>query len=34
MEPDSVDLIFGSPPYEAARKYGELDFRLQGEEWV
>ena len=31
---DSVDLVFCSPPYEAARKYGELDFKLQGQDWV
>lgn len=29
----SVDLIFGSPPYEDARTYG-LDFRLAGQDWV
>jgi hypothetical protein len=30
----SVDLICGSPPYEAQRKYDEIDFKLQGQEWV
>lgn len=30
----SVDLVVGSPPYEDVRKYGELDFKLVGEEWV
>lgn len=30
---DSVDLIFGSPPYEAARSYG-IGFDLKGQEWV
>jgi hypothetical protein len=34
MEPGSVDLVFGSPPYEKARKYGSLDFNLSGQEWV
>lgn len=29
----SVDLIFGSPPYEDARTYG-IDFRLKGQSWV
>jgi hypothetical protein len=29
----SVDLVFGSPPYEAARSYGGLTPRV-GEEWV
>ncbi|MCA9069738.1 MAG: hypothetical protein KDA84_12485, partial [Planctomycetaceae bacterium] len=33
-QPDkSVDLVFGSPPYEAARKYN-IDFKLKGEDWV
>jgi hypothetical protein len=30
---DSVDLIFGSPPYEDARTYG-IDFALKGQDWV
>ena len=30
---DSVDLVFCSPPYEAARTYG-IDFNLKGQEWV
>lgn len=29
----SVDLVFGSPPYEDARTYG-IDFRLKGQDWV
>jgi site-specific DNA-methyltransferase (cytosine-N4-specific) len=29
----SVDLVFGSPPYEAARTYG-IGFNLQGQAWV
>lgn len=33
-QPDnSVDLVFGSPPYEAARTYG-IDFTLKGQAWV
>lgn len=33
-QPDnSVDLVFGSPPYEAARTYG-IDFNLRGQAWV
>jgi hypothetical protein len=30
----SVDLICGSPPYENQRKYGELNFDLEGQDWV
>lgn len=30
---DSVDLVIGSPPYEAQRTYG-IDFNLQGQDWV
>lgn len=30
---DSADLLFASPPYEAARSYG-IDFNLRGQEWV
>lgn len=30
---DSVDLVFCSPPYEAARTYG-IDFNLTGQAWV
>lgn len=33
QQDDSVDLIFGSPPYEDARTYG-IDFRLRGQDWV
>jgi hypothetical protein len=28
-----VDLVFCSPPYEAARTYG-IDFKLRGQDWV
>lgn len=31
---NSVDLVFTSPPYEAARMYGELQFKLKGQAWV
>lgn len=34
MDSDSVDLVFCSPPYESARKYGELGFNLKGQAWV
>lgn len=30
---DSVDLVFGSPPYEDCRTYG-IDFDVKGQEWV
>lgn len=33
MPDDSVDLIFASPPYEAARTYS-IDFKLRGQAWV
>lgn len=33
MATDSVDLVFCSPPYEAARTYG-IDFKLNGQDWV
>lgn len=33
MADNSVDLVFGSPPYEDARTY-EIDFQLRGEAWV
>lgn len=33
LEETSVDLVFGSPPYEDARTYG-IDFNLKGQEWV
>lgn len=29
----SIDLVFTSPPYEAARTYG-IDFSLRGQDWV
>lgn len=34
MPAQSVDLVFTSPPYEAARQYAELQFNLRGQEWV
>lgn len=34
MPDNSVDLIFCSPPYENRRSYEELQFDLEGEEWV
>lgn len=34
QQPDnSVDLVFGSPPYENARTYG-INFKLAGDDWV
>lgn len=33
MPDASVDLVFTSPPYEAARTYG-IDFALRGQDWV
>jgi site-specific DNA-methyltransferase (cytosine-N4-specific) len=33
MPGNSVDLVFGSPPYEDARTYG-IDFNLKGQQWV
>ncbi len=30
---DCVDLVFGSPPYEAVRTYG-IGFNLRGQDWV
>ncbi len=33
LEADSVDLVFGSPPYEAARTYS-IGFNLRGQAWV
>lgn len=33
MKTDSIDLVFCSPPYEAARTYG-IDFKLKGQAWV
>lgn len=34
LDEDSVDLVFCSPPYEAKRRYAELDFKLKGDDWV
>ncbi|MBE3049607.1 site-specific DNA-methyltransferase [Candidatus Bathyarchaeota archaeon] len=33
MPDDSVDLVFGSPPYEDCRTYG-IGFALEGQAWV
>jgi len=33
MPDESLDLIFGSPPYENRRTYG-IDFCLKGQDWV
>ena len=33
MADNSIDLVFCSPPYEAARTYG-IDFSLKGQDWV
>jgi DNA modification methylase len=33
MPDRSVDLVFTSPPYEAARTYG-IGFKLKGQNWV
>ncbi|MCE5324918.1 MAG: site-specific DNA-methyltransferase [Planctomycetaceae bacterium] len=33
LPPRSVDLVFGSPPYEDCRTYG-IGFAKQGQEWV
>lgn len=33
MPERSVDLVFGSPPYEDCRTYG-IDFNLKGQDWV
>jgi hypothetical protein len=33
MPDQCVDLVFCSPPYEAARTYG-IDFKLRGQDWV
>ncbi len=33
MPAGSVDLVFGSPPYEDCRTYG-IDFALKGQDWV
>lgn len=30
----SVDLVFCSPPYEDARLYGELNYKVKGQDWV
>ncbi len=34
MEAGSVDLVFGSPPYEDARLYDDVQFKLKGQAWV
>jgi len=33
MPTDSIDLVFGAPPYEDARTYG-IGFSLKGQAWV
>lgn len=33
LDDKSVDLVFCSPPYEAARTYN-IDFKLKGQDWV
>lgn len=33
LPPRSIDLVFGSPPYESCRTYG-IDFNLEGQDWV
>lgn len=34
-QPDNaLDLVIGSPPYEDARLYGDLKFKLKGQAWV
>lgn len=30
----SVDLVITSPPYEDARLYGELNYKVKGQDWV
>jgi site-specific DNA-methyltransferase (adenine-specific) len=30
----SVDLVFASPPYEDARLYAELNYKIKGQDWV
>lgn len=34
LEPRSVDLVLGSPPYEDKRGYSELAYGLRGDAWV
>ena len=33
-EDDEFDLVFCSPPYESQRSYAEVEFSLEGEDWV
>jgi site-specific DNA-methyltransferase (adenine-specific) len=33
-EDNAFDLVFCSPPYESLRSYGELEFDLEGDDWV
>lgn len=33
IQDNSIDLVFGSPPYEDCRTYG-IDFKLKGQDWV
>ena len=34
LKEDQFDLIISSPPYESQRSYEELDFDMEGQEWV
>ncbi|MGE5611657.1 MAG: DNA-methyltransferase [Bacillota bacterium] len=34
LEDDAADLVFFSPPYEDARVYGDLGFKLRGMAWA
>lgn len=34
FEDNSFDLVLTSPPYENVRSYGDLNFKLQGQDWV
>lgn len=34
LEDDAADLVLFSPPYEDARSYGDLGFKLRGPAWV
>lgn len=34
FEDNSFDLVLTSPPYENVRSYGDLKFKLQGQDWV
>lgn len=34
LDDNTVDLVFCSPPYEDARLYGELNFKIKSQQWV